>query len=541
MEPSNIDQSMYQFGNNSQVTLFYGFDINNINNLSIDEIGTIAKQISAETHTTTEKILEMFGEKIERMIPYPDVDEIPEVTIKDEDNFTSGEKIKFYKDFDDKRFNLCKKCKNGDNNAFCNDCKINLCYNCSEKCKNEGHNLIDLYTEEKFSLIEKAKINQIIKKYLEEDNGKIPGENSILNFYTNDIKFIMIIMTKNYKNYFNYKNIKEGRGYLENIYDNCHCLKIRYCFKKPKSKKGKKIKIFGSTFVKNNEDNLYLIINNKRSSLASHTIIYDKDLEVILVQKSKNFIKNISCMFNGCKSTLIEFSEVDNYELLNLSEVTDISYIFKDCTNLEKIDLSFLNSMNKIKNIDSLFYNCKNLVQISKIESLHTKYITNMDSVFNNCMKLKSLKKFNFLAKGVESFNNLFHNCSLLKTLPEISGWDMRNAKTLKGMFSGCRNLESLPDISNWKLENVVNMEEMFAGCRIKKPPDFTKCKWDLKNLKTFDKIFYNSFVTKINFENWKIGNLEIVSKNNIFGDNEVENDEDESEDENENNEEESD
>jgi len=96
MEPSNIDQSMYQFGNNSQVTLFYGFDINNINNLSIDEIGTIAKQISAETHTTTEKILEMFGEKIERMIPYPDVDEIPEVTIKDEDNFTSGEKIKFY-------------------------------------------------------------------------------------------------------------------------------------------------------------------------------------------------------------------------------------------------------------------------------------------------------------------------------------------------------------------------------------------------------------------------------------------------------------
>jgi len=376
---------------------------------------------------------------------------------------------------------------------------------------------------------------------LEEDNGKIPGENSILNFYTNDIKFIMIIMTKNYKNYFNYKNIKEGREYLENIYDNCHCLKIRYCFKEPEGEKGEKIKIFGSTFVKKNEDNLYLIINNKRSSLVSHTIIYDKYLEVILIQKSKNFIKNISCMFNGCKSSLIEFSKDDNFELLNLSEVTDISYIFKDCTNLEKIVLSFLYSMNKIKNIDSLFYNCKNLVQISKIESLHTKYITNMDSVFNNCLKLKSLKKFNFQAKGVESFNNLFHNCSLLKTLPEISGWDMRNAKTLKGMFSGCRNLESLPDISNWKLENVVNLEEMFAGCRIENPPDFTKCKWDLKNLKTFDKIFYNSFVAKINFENWKIGNLEIVSKNNIFGDNEVENDEDESEDENENNEEESD
>ena len=196
--------------------------------------------------------------------------------------------------------------------------------------------------------------------------------------------------------------------------------------------------------------------------------------------------------------------------------------------------------MNKIKNIDSLFYNCKNLALISKIESLHTKYITNMDSVFNNCMKLKSLRGFCFSAEGVESFNNLFHNCSSLKTLPNISGWDMKNAKTLKGMFSGCRNLESLPDISKWNLENVVNMEEMFAGCRIKKQPDFTKCKWDLKNLKYFEKTFYNSFATKINFKNWKIGNLEIVSNNNIFGDNDVEDDddEDESEDENENNEE---
>ena len=507
MEPSNIDPCVYQFGNNSQVSLLNGFDLNN---LSIDEIGTIAKQISVETHTTTEKILEMFGEKIETMIPYPDIEEIPEVTIKDEDIFTSGEKIKFYEGFYDKKFNICKKCKN-DNNVFCKNCKINLCYNCSKKCKNKDHDL--LYSEEKYSLIEKAKINQIIKKFLEEDNGKIPGENSILNFYTNDIKFIMIIMTKNYKNYFNYKNIKEGREYLEKIYDNYYnnrCLKIKYCFKKPKSKKGKKKKIFGTTFVKNNEDNLYLIINNKRSSLVSHTIIYDKDLEVILFQKSKNFIKNISCMFNGCKSTLIEFSEVDNYELLNLSEVTDISYIFKDCTNLKEIDLSFLNSMNEIKNIDSLFYNCKNLALI---------------------------KNFNFSAEGVESFNNLFHNCSSLKTLPDISGWDMRNAKTLKGMFSGCGNLESLPDISKWNLENVVNMEEMFAGCRINKPPDFTKCKWDLKNLKYFEKTFYNSFATKINFENWKIGNLEIVSKNNIFGDNDVE-DEDESEDENENNEE---
>ena len=150
----------------------------------------------------------------------------------------------------------------------------------------------------------------------------------------------------------------------------------------------------------------------------------------------------------------------------------------------------------------------------------------NLVSLIYNCTEIESLKEFNFLAKGIESFNNLFHNCSSLKTLPNINQWDMEYAKTLKGMFSGCQNLKILPDISNWNLENVENMEEMFAGCRIiEKPPDFTK--WNLINIKTLDKIFYNSFATKINFKEWKIPNLEIVSKNNILGNNVVEDDED--------------
>ena len=527
-----LDQSVYEL-NKTYVSLLNGMSLNNSNNNNISDIEKQKSAISAETYHTIGKILEILGEKIEKMIPYPNSDEIPEVKIQDEDTFTSGEEIKFYKDFDDTKFNKCKICKKEDNNLYCQKCNLHLCFSCSDKCKNEQHDLIYLSDEEKNSLSYKQKINQIIKIFLGQEEGKLSGENSVLKYYTNDIKFILIIIARNYKNYFNYKNIKEGYEYIEGIYDNSvnnDCLKIKYCFKKYKDKKGKKVKIFGSTFVKNNEKDIYLIIKNKRSTLVSQTILDDINLEVILVQKAKNgdknLIKNISCMFNGCKSSLIEFSKVDNYELLNLSEVRDISYVFKDCTNLEEIDLSFFDCMYKIENINFLFSNCKKLSQISNFKSLHTEEVTNMDSVFNNCTEIESLKEFNFLAKGVESFNNLFHNCSSLKTLPNINQWDMEYAKTLKGMFSGCQNLKILPDISNWNLENVENMEEMFAGCRIiEKPPDFNK--WNLINIKTLDKIFYNSFATKINFKEWKIPNLEIVSKNNILGNNVVEDDED--------------
>ena len=260
----NLDQSIYE-PNRANVPLANEMSLNNSNNNNISDIEKQKSSISAETYHTIGKILEILGEKIEKMIPYPNLDEIPEVKIQDEDTFTSGEEIKFYKDFDDTKFNKCKICKKEDNNLYCQKCNLHLCFSCSDKCKNEQHDLIYLSDEENNSLSYKQKINQIIKIFLGQEEGKLPGENSVLKYYTNDIKFILIIIARNYKNYFNYKNIKEGYKYIEGIYDNSvnnDCLKIKYCFKKYKDKIGKKVKIFGSTFVKNNEKDIYLIIKN---------------------------------------------------------------------------------------------------------------------------------------------------------------------------------------------------------------------------------------------------------------------------------------
>ena len=33
-------------------------------------------------------------------------------------------------------------------------------------------------------------------------------------------------------------------------------------------------------------------------------------------------------------------------------------------------------------------------------------------------------------------------------------------------MFSYCSSLKSLPDISNWNINNVTNMSSMFRGCK---------------------------------------------------------------------------
>ena len=46
--------------------------------------------------------------------------------------------------------------------------------------------------------------------------------------------------------------------------------------------------------------------------------------------------------------------------------------MFKNCTNLRKVDLEYFEVMNKIKYMESLFSGCKELTNISHIEVLKT-------------------------------------------------------------------------------------------------------------------------------------------------------------------------
>ena len=50
----------------------------------------------------------------------------------------------------------------------------------------------------------------------------------------------------------------------------------------------------------------------------------------------------------------------------------------------------------------------------------------------------------------------------------------------MSGIFSGCRSLKSLPDISKWNIENVKNIREMFSGLSLESIPDISK--WNIKN-----------------------------------------------------------
>ena len=144
------------------------------------------------------------------------------------------------------------------------------------------------------------------------------------------------------------------------------------------------VKIFGDKFIEKNKNNCKIIINKKTEDI--------RDLYRVTLDDKKSDFLSIRLILNN--------------------KITDISY---------------------------LFYNCSSLSSILGIEKWTFSNITEM-----NC---------------------IFFNCSSLLSLPDISKWDTSNIKKMDSIFYNCSSLLSLPDISKWNTSNVKSMSRMFYNC----------------------------------------------------------------------------
>ena len=90
---------------------------------------------------------------------------------------------------------------------------------------------------------------------------------------------------------------------------------------------------------------------------------------------------------------------------------------------------------------------------------------------------------------SIEDMSQMFYGCNSLKSLPDISKWNMNNMTNMSKMFSDCSSLESLPDISNWNINKVIDMREIFSGCNSLKSLPYIS-KWninDMTNIENFE------------------------------------------------------
>ena len=88
-------------------------------------------------------------------------------------------------------------------------------------------------------------------------------------------------------------------------------------------------------------------------------------------------------------SDLLEFYESKNGEsfitvTLSLrSKITDLSYMFSECTSLKSISNFFYLNINNVTNISNMFYECSSLSSLSDISNWKTNKITDMSHMFH--------------------------------------------------------------------------------------------------------------------------------------------------------------
>ena len=124
---------------------------------------------------------------------------------------------------------------------------------------------------------------------------------------------------------------------------------------------------------------------------------------------------------------------------LNTSEVTDMIYMFSDCTKLTSLDVSNFNT-SKVTTMKGMFNACSSLTSLD-VSHFNTSKVTDMSWMFQNCEKLTSLDVSSFNTAKVNNMNYMFANCSLLTTIYAGDGWSTAAVTSSDDMFNCCTSL----------------------------------------------------------------------------------------------------
>ena len=145
-------------------------------------------------------------------------------------------------------------------------------------------------------------------------------------------------------------------------------------------------------------------------------------------------------------------------EWADFSNITNMSYIFSNCSNLQTIPLIDTSS---VINMNYMFYSCGSLTTIPQLD---TSNVTNMYYIFRGCSNLTTIPELD--TSNVTNMEAMFEDCGKITTIPEL---DTSKVNNVRRMFSGCSNLTSVPPLN---AQNITS-NEMFGYSELTKLTDF--------------------------------------------------------------------
>ena len=161
--------------------------------------------------------------------------------------------------------------------------------------------------------------------------------------------------------------------------------------------------------------------------------------------------------FDDCTN----LSAIQGIENLNTTNVTDMHFMFSDCSSLTSLDLSSL-KLSKVTSLRMMFQGCSSLTNLN-IEGWDTSSVTDMFGLLMDCRSLTGIDLSALKTSHVTNMQDVFAGCDELTAI-KLDDINTSNVTTMWGMFRGCPKLTSL-DLSSFNTAKVTDMSNMFLSC----------------------------------------------------------------------------
>ena len=269
----------------------------------------------------------------------------------------------------------------------------------------------------------------------------------------------------------------------------------------------------GETLPKNSawvEDRQQVATINK--NLGNGTIVhivFDKSFSTYTPTSLYKFFANLT-----------KLKTITGLEYLNTEKVTNMSYMFFNCSSLTSLDVTYFNTAN-VTGMNNMFYSCSALTTIYASDNFVTDKVEYSYNMFYDCTSLKGTTLEYVASKTDHNYANCgtdgyftpgcgyaeFDNATGTLTFrykgvkPEGAydlnvgitdpGWRTHKNEIKKVVFDAsfanarptscyywfyeCKNLVNIEGIENLNTEKVTNMDLMFASCSALTSLDVTK------------------------------------------------------------------
>ncbi|MGM0123727.1 hypothetical protein IGI37_001101 [Enterococcus sp. AZ194] len=168
-------------------------------------------------------------------------------------------------------------------------------------------------------------------------------------------------------------------------------------------------------------------------------------------------VYNMSSMFSGCEKVLnLDLTSFDTSEVYNMSSM------FSGCEKVLNLDLTSFDTSN-VSDMSSMFFETSGLEYLN-VSSFDTSKVKKMSAMFSNIHSLKNLDLTNFQTSQVTDMHGMFENDYSLQSL-DLTSFDTSNVTDMGMMFSGCQAVDDL-DISTFNTSKVRVMYGMFQGMK---------------------------------------------------------------------------